>query len=158
MLTAPPFLPPALERTFLAYHRTSLVFALTATVVGQLFLLNHKPNPNPAFGFHVIGKPLVSTLVGFALLFSILGWVRWFRWQRALLGGSCIVGGWDVEGLAGGMGLVSLLLFQKKTKKTVSNRRWNDFCNMHIYADFGGIGAVVVLGCGIWTCSGGEYW
>ncbi|KAF8431354.1 hypothetical protein BGX38DRAFT_1053705, partial [Terfezia claveryi] len=63
----------AIERTFLAYHRTSMVFALTGTVVAQLYVLNHKPNTNPTFGYYVLGKPLAVTLVAFSIAFSIMG-------------------------------------------------------------------------------------
>ncbi|RPB27081.1 hypothetical protein L211DRAFT_780151, partial [Terfezia boudieri ATCC MYA-4762] len=87
----------AIERTFLAYHRTSMVFALTGTVVAQLYVLNHKPNTNPTFGYYVLGKPLAVTLVAFSIAFSIMGWWRWYTWQRNTIRGGVIVGGWELQ-------------------------------------------------------------
>lgn len=89
----------AIERTFLAYHRTALVFALAATSVAQLFVLNHKANPNPSFGFYVLGKPLAVALVSLSLGLTLLGWWRWYTWQRNTIRGVCIVGGWELEGI-----------------------------------------------------------
>lgn len=76
-----------------------MIFALSGTVVAQLFVLNHKPNPNPTFGFHVLGKPLAVTLISFSIAFSILGWWRWFNWQRNTIRGIVVVGGGEIEGV-----------------------------------------------------------
>ncbi|KAF8469716.1 hypothetical protein BDZ91DRAFT_720757 [Kalaharituber pfeilii] len=97
----------ALERTFLAWHRTSLVFALSSTVVTQLYVLNHKPNPDPVFGFYVLGKPLAASMVCLAIGFSIVGFLRWWKWQHALVRGKGITGGWEIEGV----GLMVIVYF-----------------------------------------------
>ena len=75
------------------------MFALTATLVAQLFVLNHKANPNPHFGFYVLGKPLAVTLVCLSLGLTLLGWWRWYNWQRNTVRGVCVVGGWELEGV-----------------------------------------------------------
>lgn len=74
-----------------------MVFALTGTVVAQLYVLNHKPNTNPTFGYYVLGKPLAVTLVAFSIAFSIMGWWRWYTWQRNTIRGGVIVGGWELQ-------------------------------------------------------------
>ena len=67
--------------------------------MAQLFVLNHKANPNPSFGFHVLGKPLAATLVSLSLGLTLLGWWRWYNWQRNTMNGVCVVGGWELEGV-----------------------------------------------------------
>lgn len=69
---------------------------MLATVVAQLHIINHAPNPDPKFGFYVIGKPLAIALVVAALMVNILGAARWWNWQRALLRGKALAGGWEM--------------------------------------------------------------
>jgi len=86
-----------------------MVFALVATVVAQLHLLNHKPNPSPTFGYYVLGKPLAVALVAFSIGLSIMGWWRWYTWQRNTIRGKVVVKGWELQSVGLAMMLVSLL-------------------------------------------------
>jgi uncharacterized membrane protein YidH (DUF202 family) len=104
-------LSPALERTYLSYHRTSLVLSLIGVVVTQLQVLQRAPNPDPKFGFYVLGKPLAATLVLCAMCTSVLGWLRWWHWQRILLRGKAISGGWELSLVGILVGLLLTVLF-----------------------------------------------
>jgi uncharacterized membrane protein YidH (DUF202 family) len=101
----------ALERTYLSYHRTSLTLTMMSVVISQLQVLQHAPNPDPRFGFYVLGRPLAAALVCCAIITSIVGFVRWHHWQRTLLRGNAISGGWEFStiGVMGFCLLVALL-------------------------------------------------
>ncbi|KAJ6075804.1 hypothetical protein N7499_007785 [Penicillium canescens] len=107
----------ALERTFLAWMRTSLAFASIGIAVTQLFRLNSAttnttPNAyningaNPAIlppnlsydsaAFHTssasarlrsVGKPLGSTFIGVSILILIVGFHRYFESQYWIIRG-----------------------------------------------------------------------
>ncbi|KAH8151390.1 uncharacterized protein LAJ45_04592 [Morchella importuna] len=83
----------ALERTYLSYHRTAMVFGMLSVVTAQLTIINHAPNPSPTFGFRTVGKPLSVVLACCALIISIVGVLRWWRLQNGLLRGVSISGG-----------------------------------------------------------------
>lgn len=86
----------ALERTFLGYLRTSLILVMTGVVTEQLFHLQRAPNPNPHFGFFVIGRPLSVTFIAMAIVVLLIGVIRFWRVQRGLLRGKALTGGWEV--------------------------------------------------------------
>ena len=86
-----------------------MVFALLGTVVAQLQVLNHKPNTNPTFGYYVLGKPLAAALISFSIAFSIMGWWRWYTWQRNTIRGEVVVRGWELQTVGLIMMLVSLI-------------------------------------------------
>ncbi|EOA86403.1 hypothetical protein ACJQWK_05907 [Exserohilum turcicum] len=96
----------ALERTFLGYLRTSLLLVMTGIIIAQLFIVQHSPTPKP-FGFHRIGRPLSATFICLAIVVLIIGALRFWRLQRALVGGKALAGGWEVSAI---MGLVTCLL------------------------------------------------
>ncbi|RPB14248.1 hypothetical protein P167DRAFT_543800 [Morchella conica CCBAS932] len=83
----------SLERTYLSYHRTAMVFGMLSVVTAQLTVINHAPNPSPTFGFRTVGKPLSVVLACCALIISIVGVLRWWRLQNGLLRGVSISGG-----------------------------------------------------------------
>jgi uncharacterized membrane protein YidH (DUF202 family) len=102
--------PPALERTYLAYYRTSLVFAMLAAINAQLTVLQHSPSPSSGgLSFQSLGKPLSIALVCFSIAIALLGGVRWWRLQSGLIRGFALSGGVEVWGLAGGVGVVGYL-------------------------------------------------
>lgn len=101
---------PALERTYLSYHRTSLALSLLSVIVSQLQILQHSSHPDPVFGFYTLGKPLAIGLILCAILISLLGWMRWWRWQRTLLRGKAMSGGWELA-MTGGIGMAVILAF-----------------------------------------------
>ncbi|KAG9188284.1 hypothetical protein G6011_02207 [Alternaria panax] len=93
----------ALERTFLGYLRTSLILVMTGVLTAQLFHLQHAATPNPHFGFYKVGKPLAATFVCMAIVVVLVGAMRFWRLQRALVRGKAMAGGWEV-------GLVMVLM------------------------------------------------
>ena len=96
--------PSALERTFLAYHRTSLAISVLSVVVAQLNVLQHSHSPDPVFGFYVLGKPLAAAMQVIAIVVSLMGMARWWGWQQSLLRGKAVSGGWQLS-------LVAILVF-----------------------------------------------
>ena len=79
----------ALERTFLAYIRTSNSFVLLGVVIVQLFIL---ADANRTTG--IVFAAFVSTM---ATLVAMLGCARYFYQQKLLLRGRTTAGGWDVH-------------------------------------------------------------
>ncbi|KAI1200974.1 hypothetical protein F5X97DRAFT_291809 [Nemania serpens] len=78
----------AVERTFLAWLRTSLAFASIGIAVTQLFRLNtsladEKTNKH----LQHIGKPLGATFIGISILVLLLGYQRFHQPQQWLMKG-----------------------------------------------------------------------
>jgi uncharacterized membrane protein YidH (DUF202 family) len=69
---------------------------MTGVITAQLFHLQHAPDPSPTFGFYSIGRPLSVTFIGMAILVVMVGAVRFWRLQRALVRGKACAGGWEV--------------------------------------------------------------
>jgi uncharacterized membrane protein YidH (DUF202 family) len=97
----------ALERTFLGYLRTSLLLVMTGVLIAQLFRLQRTSNPNPKFGFYVIGLPLSMTFIGMAILVLLVGAFRFWKLQDGLVRGKAYSGGWEVLLVMGLSALVS---------------------------------------------------
>lgn len=76
-------------------------------VIAQLFLLQHSPHPQPQFGFYKIGKPLSATFICMGIVVVLVGAIRVWRLQNALVRGKAIAGGWEVNLV---MGLVGSLM------------------------------------------------
>ncbi|EFE32208.1 uncharacterized protein ARB_01099 [Trichophyton benhamiae CBS 112371] len=87
----------ALERTYLAYMRTSLTFAMVGVLIAQLFSLNHAVVHNADFGFHRVGKPLACVCHLLAVLVAVAGAFRFWRQQHALARGRVHAGGREVN-------------------------------------------------------------
>ncbi|TQN75273.1 hypothetical protein CSHISOI_00151 [Colletotrichum shisoi] len=82
----------ALERTFLAWLRTSLAFASIGIAVTQLFRLNSslsnpESNDPNAHTLRQLGKPLGATFLGISILTLFLGYQRYFRAQQWIMKG-----------------------------------------------------------------------
>ncbi|TEY49818.1 hypothetical protein BOTCAL_0283g00040 [Botryotinia calthae] len=86
----------ALERTFLAYLRTSLALSMLGVSIAQLFRLQHSPTPNPLIGFFVLGKPLACICQGAAIITLLVGSIRSWRHQNAIVRGKALSGGFEV--------------------------------------------------------------
>ncbi|KAL9033537.1 MAG: hypothetical protein Q9180_005894, partial [Flavoplaca navasiana] len=79
----------ALERTFLAWLRTSLAFASIGIAITQLFRLNTtisqreglEPKKGGSYHLRQVGKPLGATFMGIAILILIVGGRRYFESQ-----------------------------------------------------------------------------
>ncbi|TGO86483.1 hypothetical protein BPOR_0300g00120 [Botrytis porri] len=82
----------ALERTFLAWLRTSLAFASIGIAITQLFRLNTSnsttPVPlEPKSSLRHLGKPLGATFVGISILMLSVGFHRYFEGQFYIIRG-----------------------------------------------------------------------
>ncbi|KAI1482682.1 hypothetical protein K445DRAFT_318008 [Daldinia sp. EC12] len=79
----------ALERTFLAWLRTSLSFASIGIAITQLFRLNTSIEPDdPSFEtIRHIGKPLGATFIGISILILLLGYRRYYQGQQWVIKG-----------------------------------------------------------------------
>ncbi|KAK7923926.1 hypothetical protein PG985_005980 [Apiospora marii] len=78
----------ALERTFLAWLRTSLAFASIGIAVTQLFRLNVSLAEGDDAALQTIrrlGKPLGATFLGISILILLLGYQRYFQSQQWIL-------------------------------------------------------------------------
>ncbi|KAI1920617.1 hypothetical protein LOZ65_003968 [Ophidiomyces ophidiicola] len=87
----------ALERTYLAHMRTSLVFSLMGVLIAQLFSLQHtEPGRPAAFGFRAVGVPLACVCQGCAIVVTLGAAARFLRQQGALSRGKIHAAGWEV--------------------------------------------------------------
>lgn len=86
----------ALERTFLAWLRTSLAFASIGIAITQLFRLNttiseregYTPhNPPSTYHLRQVGKPLGATFLGIAVVVLAVGARRYFESQYWIIRG-----------------------------------------------------------------------
>ncbi|EPE04856.1 hypothetical protein F503_000010 [Ophiostoma piceae UAMH 11346] len=83
----------ALERTFLAWLRTSLAFASIGIAVTQLFRLNtsassgNNETEEKLSRLRHIGRPLGSTFLGISVLILFLGYHRFYQSQQWILKG-----------------------------------------------------------------------
>ncbi|KAI9850505.1 MAG: hypothetical protein M1838_005569 [Thelocarpon superellum] len=83
----------ALERTFLAWLRTSLAFASIGIAITQLFRLNTTiTNRDPAVDassirMRGVGKPLGSTFLAIAIIVLFVGFHRYFESQHWIIRG-----------------------------------------------------------------------
>ncbi|KAL3478919.1 hypothetical protein BJX99DRAFT_93377 [Aspergillus californicus] len=88
----------ALERTFLAYIRTSVVLAMQGVLIAQLFRLQ-SAGTNNGLGYHEVGVPLAVTCHGAAILTAVLGAVRFWKQQSAIALGMVYAGGWELNAI-----------------------------------------------------------
>ncbi|KFY06321.1 hypothetical protein V491_08709, partial [Pseudogymnoascus sp. VKM F-3775] len=76
----------ALERTFLAWLRTSLAFASIGIAITQLFRLNTTITPAEptasAIHFRSLGKPLGAAFLGISIVVLLIGFHRYFEAQH----------------------------------------------------------------------------
>ncbi|KAI9853944.1 MAG: hypothetical protein M1824_000774 [Vezdaea acicularis] len=83
----------ALERTFLAWLRTSLAFASIGIAITQLFRLNStiaSKNPSTTPSNHPlrhVGKPLGATFLGISIVVLFIGFHRYFESQHWIIRG-----------------------------------------------------------------------
>ncbi|KAI0013367.1 hypothetical protein F4779DRAFT_389698 [Xylariaceae sp. FL0662B] len=81
----------ALERTFLAWLRTSLAFASIGIAITQLFRLNtsieNGPEDPQLRTIRHIGTPLGATFLGISILVLFLGYHRYYQSQQWVMKG-----------------------------------------------------------------------
>ncbi|KAK7725988.1 hypothetical protein SLS57_003577 [Botryosphaeria dothidea] len=92
----------ALERTFLGYLRTSIALSMTGVIIAQLMRFQHAPNPDPRFGYYVLGKPLAVVFIVAAIIVVALGAIRFWRQQNAMVRGKVHAGGWEILAIMAG--------------------------------------------------------
>lgn len=73
---------------------------MTGVTISWLYQVQHAPQPDPAFGYHVTGKPLASVCQGSAALWALFGGIRFWRQQSAMARGKALVGGWEIMAIA----------------------------------------------------------
>ncbi|KAL3490196.1 hypothetical protein BJX62DRAFT_207623 [Aspergillus germanicus] len=86
----------ALERTFLAYIRTSVILAMQGVLIAQLFRLQ-SASSTKGLGYHEVGVPLSITCHCAAMLTAILGAHRFWKQQSAIALGTVYAGGWELN-------------------------------------------------------------
>lgn len=87
----------ALERTFLAYIRTSVVIAMQGVLIAQLFRLQRSPTSEDRLRFYEVGIPLSVTCHCVAVLVALIGAYRFWRQQSAISRGKVHAGGWELN-------------------------------------------------------------
>ncbi|PYI29197.1 hypothetical protein BP00DRAFT_427780 [Aspergillus indologenus CBS 114.80] len=101
----------ALERTFLAYIRTSVMVAMQGVLIAQLFRLQHMASPDLALGFYEVGVPLSVTCYGAAIVIAALGAYRFWKQQNMVALGTVYAGGWELNLIGILIGLIILTTF-----------------------------------------------
>lgn len=94
----------ALERTFLAYIRTSMVIAMQGVLVAQLFRLQRPLETVHRLSFYHVGIPLAVACHAVAVIVALIGSFRFWRQQNAIARGKVYAGGWELNS-------VGILLF-----------------------------------------------
>jgi len=82
----------AIERTFLAWLRTSLSFASIGIAITQLFRLNTSlqddgSSPIDRSQLHHVGKPLGATFIAISIIILFIGFHRYFESQHYVIRG-----------------------------------------------------------------------
>lgn len=77
----------ALERTFLAWLRTSLAFASIGIAITQLFRLNVSIPNEDRDAIRELGKPLGGVFLGISILVLLLGYQRYLHSQQWIMKG-----------------------------------------------------------------------
>ncbi|KAL4957101.1 hypothetical protein BDW69DRAFT_157167 [Aspergillus filifer] len=86
----------ALERTFLAYIRTSVILAMQGVLIAQLFRLQGA-HASHGLGYHEVGVPLSVTCHCAAIVTAVLGAHRFWKQQSAIALGTIYAGGWELN-------------------------------------------------------------
>ncbi|KAL3458441.1 hypothetical protein BJX64DRAFT_223646 [Aspergillus heterothallicus] len=86
----------ALERTFLAYVRTSVVLAMQGVLIAQLFRLQ-AASSTKGLSYHEVGVPLSVTCHCAAILTAVFGALRFWKQQSAIALGTVYAGGWELN-------------------------------------------------------------
>lgn len=69
--------------------------------------LQHSPKPNPLIGFYVLGKPLACICQVAAIITLLIGSIRSWRHQNAIVRGKALAGGFEVIFIGAGFFFVS---------------------------------------------------
>ncbi|OJJ46159.1 hypothetical protein ASPZODRAFT_142784 [Penicilliopsis zonata CBS 506.65] len=97
----------SLERTFLAYIRTSVTLAMQGVLIAQLFRLQQQTTTT-GLGFYRVGIPLSVVCYVAAMAIALMGAHRFWKQQNAIALGKVYAGGWELNCIGGLMILVIL--------------------------------------------------
>lgn len=106
----------ALERTFLAYIRTSTVIAMQGVLVAQLFRLQRPSQTVNRLSFYEVGIPLSVACHFVAVVVALIGAFRFWRQQNAIARGKVYAGGWELNS-------VGILLFMVSLPRMLASLR-----------------------------------
>ncbi|CDM33097.1 hypothetical protein DTO013E5_5712 [Penicillium roqueforti] len=98
----------ALERTFLAYLRTSLTVAQQGVLIAQLFRLQAAEELADRLGFGQVGTPLSVACHCVAIIVALVGAYRFWRQQNAIARGRVYAGGWDMNSVGVLLGCITI--------------------------------------------------
>ncbi|OGM50933.1 hypothetical protein ABOM_000501 [Aspergillus bombycis] len=101
----------ALERTFLAYIRTSVVIAMQGVLIAQLFRLQQQPSPEDRLTYYEVAIPLSVTCHCIAAIVAVIGACRFWKQQNAVALGTVHAGGWELNCIGLLIALIILALF-----------------------------------------------
>lgn len=90
---------PAIERTYLAWVRTSVKFAHFGVLVAQLFRLPQHLLPSSGAmmsDFYRLGKPLGLVSIAIALVVVLVGGFRCWQQQQYVVRGKVRSCGWEI--------------------------------------------------------------
>ncbi|KAJ9492965.1 hypothetical protein VN97_g262 [Penicillium thymicola] len=106
----------ALERTFLAYIRTSTIIAMQGVFVAQLFRLQRPSQTVDRLSFYEVGIPLSVACHFVAVIVALIGAFRFWRQQNAIVRGKVYAGGWELN-------TVGILSFMVSLPRMVASLR-----------------------------------
>jgi uncharacterized membrane protein YidH (DUF202 family) len=69
---------------------------MIGVVISQFFRLQHSPTPSTSFGFYIAGEPLAGCFIVAAIVVVLVGAIRFWRQQSAMVRGKVWAGGWEV--------------------------------------------------------------
>ncbi|KOC14530.1 hypothetical protein AFLA70_5g008911 [Aspergillus flavus AF70] len=101
----------ALERTFLAYIRTSVIIAMQGVLIAQLFRLQQQPSPTDQLTYYEVAIPLSVTCHCIAVIVAMIGACRFWKQQNAVALGTVYAGGWELNCIGLLIALIILALF-----------------------------------------------
>jgi hypothetical protein len=105
---------------------------MTGVLTAQIFRLQRVANPDPHFGFYVIGRPLSILFMSMGIVVVLVGALRCWKLQNALVRGKAQAGGWEVLLVMGLSILVSGLGDAYKLWNSVTNYCVASHCNVRI--------------------------
>jgi hypothetical protein len=65
--------------------------------IAQLMRLNHAPNPNPILGYFAVSIPLACICHVMAVIMTVVGCIRFLKYQKTMALGGALSGGWEVS-------------------------------------------------------------
>ncbi|KAE8148676.1 hypothetical protein BDV25DRAFT_157792 [Aspergillus avenaceus] len=101
----------ALERTFLAYIRTSVMIAMQGVIIAQLFRLQQQHSPEDELTYYEVAIPLSVTCHCIAIVVAGIGASRFWKQQNSVALGTVYAGGWELNCIGLLIALIILATF-----------------------------------------------